>query len=79
MLAPLIMWAWTPPGVAYPGNADAIEIQLSTTTGSFSYTGTFGPPPILLPLGGNFINMPIPQDVWDMATNTAGGTPTSSR
>ena len=74
MLAPLIMWTWAPPGgPVAPGNADAIEIQLKTTSGSFSYTGTFGPPAILTQLGGNFINMPIPQNIWDMATNTAGG------
>jgi hypothetical protein len=67
MLAPLLMWSWT------TNNADAVEIQLSTTSGSFSYTGTFGPPPILAMTGGPFIRSPIPQDVWDMATNTAGG------
>ncbi len=75
MLAPLIMWTWSPPGgPVAPGTATAIEIQLNTTSKSFSYTGTFGPPAILTTLGGNFINMPIPQDIWAMATNTAGGT-----
>jgi hypothetical protein len=75
MLAPLIMWTWAPPGgPAAPGTADAIELQLNTTSGSFSWKGTFGPPAILTTLGGNFINMPIPQDIWTMATNTAGGT-----
>jgi len=73
LLAPLIQWAWT------TGDADAIQIQLKTTSGSFSYTGTFGPPPILTQTGGKFIRMPIPQDVWAMATNTAGGpTPNNS-
>ena len=67
MNAPLLMWSWT------TNDADAILVSLSTTTGSFSYTGTFGPPPILMMTGGPFIRMPIPQDVWDMATNTAGG------
>jgi len=67
LLAPLLMWSWT------PGDADAIQITLKTTTGSFSYTGTFGRPAILTTTGGNFIRMPIPQDVWDAATNTAGG------
>ncbi len=65
--APLVMWTWT------PGDADAIQITLKTTTGSFSYAGTFAKPPILATTKGNFIRMPIPQDVWDMATNTAGG------
>ncbi len=68
LLAPLVMWTWT------PGDADAIQITLKTTTGSFSYTGTFSRPAILATTKGNFIRMPIPQDVWDMATNTAGGT-----
>ncbi len=66
MLAPLLMWSWA------PGNADAIRIELSTTSGSFSWSGDFGPPTILGMTGGKFIRHPIPQDVWDMATNTAG-------
>jgi hypothetical protein len=72
ILAPLLQWTWTPPGGAYPGDADAIAVSLKTTTGSFSWTGTFGRPTIL-GTTGKFIRMPIPQDVWDMATNTAGG------
>jgi len=68
ILAPLLMWDWS------TGDADAIEIQLHTTTGSFSWTGTFGRPAILAQTGGKFIRMPIPQDVWQMATDTAGGT-----
>jgi hypothetical protein len=68
LLAPLIQWTWT------LGTADAIQISLKTTSGSFSYTGTFSAPPILATTGGPFIRMPIPQDVWAMATNTAGGT-----
>ncbi len=67
LLAPLLMWSWA------LGDADAIQITLKTTTGSFSYTGTFAKPAILTTTMGNFIRMPIPQDVWDMATNTAGG------
>jgi hypothetical protein len=67
LLAPLIQWTWT------TGNADAILISLKTTSGSFSYTGTFSAPAILAQSGGNFIRMPIPQDVWAMATATAGG------
>jgi hypothetical protein len=74
MLAPLLMWTWAPPGgPAAPGDADAIEIQLKTTSGSFSWSGTFGRPAILTTTGGNFIRSPIPQDVWTMATNTASG------
>ena len=67
MLAPLLMWSWA------TGDADAIQIKLETTTKSFSWTGTFGRPEILAQTGGKFIRHPIPQDIWDMATNTAGG------
>jgi hypothetical protein len=66
LLAPLLMWRWT------PGDADAIQIKLSTSSGSFSWTGTFAKPAIL-GAAGAFVRHPIPQDVWDMATNTAGG------
>ncbi len=66
MLAPLLMWTWV------PADADAISIGLKTTSGSFTWTGTFGPPTVLA--GKPFIHHPIPQDVWDMATNSAGGT-----
>ncbi len=71
MLAPLLMWSWS------QGDADAIQIELSTTSGSFSWRGTFNKPAILsqpgTPSGGKFIRHPIPQDVWNIATNTAGG------
>jgi hypothetical protein len=71
MLAPLLMWSWT------PGDADAIKIDLATGSGSFSWSGTFGRPAILAMTGGKYIRSPIPQDVWDMATNTAGALTTS--
>lgn len=65
MLAPLLMWT------SQLGDADAIQIDLATSSGSFKWSGQFGRPPLL---GGNpFVRHPIPQDVWDMATNTAGG------
>jgi hypothetical protein len=67
LLAPLLMWSWS------TGDADAVQIGLKTASGSFSWTGTFGRPPILAQTGGKFIRMPIPQDIWTMATNTAGG------
>jgi hypothetical protein len=67
LLAPLLQWKWT------TGDADAVQIQLATTSGSFSWTGTFARPAILAQTGGKFIRHPIPQDVWAMATNTAGG------
>src|SRR4029079_1108431 len=67
LLAPILMWSWA------LGDADAIQIELKTTSGSFSWKGTFGRPPILKLTGGPFIRHPIPQDVWAMATDTAGG------
>ena len=72
LLAPLLQWTWS------TGDADAIEIQLKTTSGSFSWTGTFSRPAILAMTGGKFIRHPIPQDVWKMATDTAGG-PTANK
>jgi hypothetical protein len=68
LLAPLVQWDWS------VGDADAIKIELVTTAGSFSYSGTFGRPAILHQTGGNFIRHPIPQDAWAMATTSAGGT-----
>lgn len=65
ILAPLLQWDWS------LGDADAIEIELSTASGSFSWTGTFGRPTILTQTGGKFIRHPIPQDVWAMATDSA--------
>ncbi len=65
MLAPLLQWSWS------VGDADAIRIDLTTTSGSFAWAGTFGRPAILQK--GKFIRHPIPQDIWQMATNTAGG------
>jgi hypothetical protein len=68
LLAPLLQWQWA------PGNADAIAIKLSTTSGSFSWSGTFAAPAILSQTMGSFIRSPIPQDVWAAATDTAGST-----
>lgn len=66
LLAPLLMWDWA------LGDADGIRIELETSHKSFSWTGTFGRPAILQQTGGKFVRHPIPQDVWEMATNTAG-------
>ncbi len=67
LLAPLVQWDWS------IGDADAIELSLTTTSGSFSWTGTFSRPQILTTTNGKFIRMPVPQDIWDAATNSAGG------
>jgi hypothetical protein len=70
MLAPLLQWDWS------LADADGVRIDLSTTSGSFSWTGTFGRPAILaqLPVAlRKFIRHPIPQDIWNIATDAAGG------
>jgi len=67
LLAPLVMWR------SSLGDADAVRIDLKTTTGSFAWTGTFARPNILAQTGKPFIRHPIPQDIWEMATSTAGG------
>lgn len=67
LLAPLLQWSST------LGDADAVQIKLATTSGSFAWTGTFARPAILTQSGGKFVRHPIPQDVWAMATDTAGG------
>ncbi len=55
------------------GRRRRIQIELKTTSGSFSWKGTFGRPAILAETKGAFIRHPIPQDIWDMATSSAGG------
>lgn len=67
LLAPLLSWDWA------EADADAIQIELETTSKSFSWKGTFARPAILADTGRAFTRHPIPQDVWDMATSTAGG------
>ncbi|MEZ4298537.1 MAG: hypothetical protein R3B70_26535 [Polyangiaceae bacterium] len=67
LLAPLLQWRWS------VGDADAVRIELSTDSGSFSWKGTFARPEVLVQNGKPFIRHPIPQSIWSMATNTAGG------
>lgn len=67
MLAPLLMWE------SSLGSVDAIRIELTTSSGSFSWAGTFAPPAILAQTGSAFTRHPIPQDAWAMATDSAGG------
>ncbi|HKO49475.1 MAG TPA: Ig-like domain-containing protein [Polyangiaceae bacterium] len=67
VLAPLIAWDFS------KGDADAIKIELSTKSGSFHWSGSFGRPAILTDTGGPFVQHPIPQDVWERASNSASG------
>ncbi|HEY1957713.1 MAG TPA: hypothetical protein VGH28_18965 [Polyangiaceae bacterium] len=66
LLAPELQWDWS------TADADAVRIDLTTTSGSFTWSGTFARPAILQQTGGTFVRHPIPQDVWRMATETAG-------
>lgn len=66
LLAPLLMWRWD------QNDADAIRIELRTASGNYAWTGMFGPPAVLAEKGRKFIRHPIPQDVWDAATQSAG-------
>lgn len=70
LLAPLLQWRST------LGDVDAIQIELSTMSGSFSWKGTFARPAILAQTGKPFVRHPIPGDVWKAATNSAGGADT---
>lgn len=67
LLAPLLQWDWS------LGDADAVKIELETTSGSFKYEGTFGRPEILATTGDPMVRHPVPQGAWTMATNSAGG------
>ena len=67
VLAPLMAWDWS------KGDADAIKIDLSTKSGSFHWSGKFGRPAILADTKGPFVQHPIPQDVWEKASNSASG------
>ena len=68
LLAPLVMWDWA------TADADAISLTLATTSGSFTWTGVFGRPAILAQTLGAFVRHPIPQDVWEAASASAGAT-----
>jgi hypothetical protein len=68
LLAPLVMWDWS------TADADAIMLTLATTSGAFKWTGVFGRPAILTQTLGAFVRHPIPQDVWEAATASAGAT-----
>lgn len=66
MLAPLLMWRWD------EDDADAIRIELTTASGNYTWSGTFGRPAVLADTSGDFIRHPIPQDVWKAITQSAG-------
>ena len=64
LLAPLLQWT--------QGANDATAIAIHLQSKNFSYTGYFGRP---AGLGtAPFVNHPIPQDVWQQATESTAGT-----
>ncbi len=67
ILAPLLQWE------SSLGDADAIEIDLETTSGSLTWKGTFAKPAILAQTGKPFVRHPIPQPAWRAAIDSAGG------
>jgi hypothetical protein len=67
VLAPLVAWDWS------RGDAEAIKLELSNKSGSFHWSGSFGRPAILADTAGSFVQHPIPQDVWERASNSASG------
>jgi len=67
VLAPLVAWDWS------KGDADAIKLDLANQSGSFHWSGSFGRPAILADTGGPFVQHPIPEDVWEAASNSSSG------
>lgn len=67
VLAPLVAWEYS------KGDADAIKLELSNASGSFHWSGRFGRPAILASTKGPFVQHPIPQNVWETASNSASG------
>lgn len=66
LLAPLLMWDAGDSAVA-----DGIALKLSGN--NFEYTGYFGRPSPLA-ADASFVRHPIPQEVWESATETVAGT-----
>ena len=67
LLAPLLQWT--------PGQSDASGIAIHMQSKTFTYDGTFGRPAALA-ASSPFVRHPIPQDVWQQATESTGGTDT---
>jgi hypothetical protein len=65
LLAPLLMWSEGTAAVA-----DGVALHVSGD--HFDYHGYFGRPPALAD-GAAFVRHPIPQDVWEAATQTVAG------
>lgn len=64
ILAPLLQWT--------PGAADATAIAIQLTSKTYEYQGYFGRPAALAATS-LFVRHPIPQDVWQQATESTAG------
>ena len=67
LLAPLLQWT--------PGQADATAVAIHLASKTFVYDGYFGRPAALASTS-LFVRHPIPQDVWEQATDSTAGTDT---
>jgi hypothetical protein len=67
LLAPLLQWT--------PGKADAQALQIHLESKTYVYDGTFARPAALAATAP-FVRHPIPQDVWQQATESTAGTDT---
>jgi hypothetical protein len=67
LLAPLLQWT--------PGSSDADAVAIHLASKTFTYDGYFGRPAALAS-SAPFVRHPIPQDVWQQATESTGATDT---
>jgi hypothetical protein len=67
ILAPLLQWT--------PGMADATAVGIRLTSKTYTYNGYFGRPAALATTS-LFVRSPIPQDVWQQATESTAGNDT---
>ena len=67
LLSPLLQWT--------PGKTDASAVAIHLESKTFVYDGYFGRPAALA-ASAPFVRHPIPQDVWQQATESTSGTDT---
>jgi hypothetical protein len=67
ILAPLLQWT--------PGKADATAVWIHLASKTFTYDGYFGRPAALAATS-LYVRAPIPQDIWQQATESTAGNDT---